>query len=285
MPAKLINGKELAEAILLDLRQKILSLDRAPGLAVVLVGEDEASKLYVRNKKRACLKVGITFHDYLCGGSCLPNITETEILKTIDFLNQDPEIDGIIVQLPLPEKFDTSKIINRISPDKDVDGFTEINKKKFLAGNEVIVSPLMLAINEAIASTGEDLKGKSAVIVSNNQAYAQTRKKDLEDLGLKVEIIPARGPVGEKTRTADVLVVIVGQSNYIKKDMIKPGAIVIDVGTNLVGENKWTGDVDPEAAEVAAYLTPVPGGVGPLTVAMLLQNVYGLAVKNQTPKN
>ncbi|MFA6322148.1 MAG: bifunctional 5,10-methylenetetrahydrofolate dehydrogenase/5,10-methenyltetrahydrofolate cyclohydrolase [Candidatus Buchananbacteria bacterium] len=281
MTAKIIDGKKIADNLLLELRQKIKKLERAPGLAVVLIGEDEASKLYVRNKKRACHKVGINFYDYYCGGACFSDITEEKILETIDFLNNDPEIDGMIVQLPIPKKFDTEKIINRIKPEKDVDGFCEVNKNKFLAGDEGVISPLIQAISEAIKSTGQNLEGKMAVVVSNNEAYSQTRKKDLEQLGLEVKIIKPEKGFENETKKADVLVVIAGQSNLIKKSMVKDGAIVIDVGTNFIGENKWTGDVDLAVAEIASYITPVPGGVGPLTVVMLLNNVYEMAKNHQ----
>ncbi len=279
MTAKIINGKEIAENILIDLRKKISELNRAPGLAVVLVGNDEASKLYVRNKKNACLKVGINFYDYLCGDAYFKDVSEEQILEVIDYLNKDKDIDGIIVQLPLPKKFDTEKIINQIDPKKDVDGFTKINKEKFLKDQPGIVSPLMQAIAEAIKSTQENLNGKKAIIISNNEAYSLTRKKDLENLGLKTEIIKPGNGMEEKIKEADVLVVIVGQAGLIKKEMIKPGAIVIDVGTNLVADKLWVGDVEVEALETAGFITPVPGGIGPLTVAMLLKNVYEASSK------
>jgi len=279
--AQLINGKEIANNILIELRKSITKLSRRPGLAVILIGQDEASKLYVRNKKSACQKVGIDFYDYLCGNEFFANITQEQILEMIDFLNQDPNVDGIIVQLPIPKKFDTNLIINRIDPKKDVDGFTDDNKNKFLNNEAGIVSPLIQAITEAIRSTGQDLKNKTALIISNNEAYSLTRKKDLESLGLKVSMITPKELTEQESKKADVLVVIAGQSNLIKPEMIKPHAIVIDVGTNLVGENEWTGDVAKGAEQVADYLTPVPGGIGPLTVAMLLKNVCEQAKKNQ----
>ncbi len=279
--AKIIDGKTIAEKILLGLKNEISKLKRPPGLAVILIGEDEASKLYVRNKKRACEKVGIIFHSYFCGGEFCPNSTENEILKMIDFLNNDPSIDGIIVQLPIPKKFNVKKIIERISPVKDVDCFTEKNKKKYLAGKKFITSPLILAVEEALKHTDQNLKGKEALIVAKNPTYSEMRKKDLEKLGLKTNITSVNSTLSEKTKKADVLVAILGQSNLIKKSMTKPGAIVIDIGTNLVSEKKWTGDVDPKVAEVASWLTPVPGGIGPLTVAFLLKNTVELAKKNQ----
>jgi methylenetetrahydrofolate dehydrogenase (NADP+)/methenyltetrahydrofolate cyclohydrolase len=279
--AKLINGKLIAENILLDLKLKIAKLNRPPGLAAVVIGDDPASLLYVKNKKRAAEKIGIGFHRYLCGGRFCPNINEKEILEMIDFLNQDKTIDGIIVQLPVPEKFNASKILSRILPQKDVDGFHPQNKKNFLAGKPGIIPPLMLAVNEALISTGENLKGKEAVIIVNNPIYSDTRKKEFEDLGLKVKIVKPGENLAAETKKADVLVAILGQKNLIKKSMVKSGAIVIDVGTNMLGKNKWTGDVDPKVVQVAGWLTPVPGGIGPLTVAFLLKNTYKLAKQNQ----
>ncbi|MFA6410585.1 MAG: tetrahydrofolate dehydrogenase/cyclohydrolase catalytic domain-containing protein, partial [Candidatus Buchananbacteria bacterium] len=180
--AKIIDGKEIADKILLDLKSKISQLKRAPGLAVILIGNDSASELYVRNKQKASQKIGIEFHSYLCSNKYFPHITEKEILEMIDFLNNDPTVDGIIVQLPIPEKFDTQKIINRISPKKDVDGFHPENKKKFLAGKPGIIPPLMQAINESLLFTGQNLKGKNAVVIVNNPIYSDTREKEFTDL-------------------------------------------------------------------------------------------------------
>ncbi len=178
---QLIDGKAIAEKILLELKGKVALLKRKPGLAVILIGDDPASQLYVKNKKRAGQKVGIIFHDYLCGNKFYPNISEEEILATIDFLNNDPKIDGIIIQLPIPKKFDTEKIINRISPEKDVDGFQQ-NKKEVLENKPAIVSPLIQAINTAITATGENLAGKKAVIVAKNPNFNEARKEALAQL-------------------------------------------------------------------------------------------------------
>ncbi len=279
--AKLIEGKAIAKQILFDLKGEVAKLNRPVGLAVILIGEDEASKLYVRNKKRACEKTGIIFHSYFCGGQFCPNVTENQILEMIDFLNNDSAINGIIVQLPIPKKFDTKKIINRISPLKDVDCFTEINKNEYLSGESSLVSPLILAVDQALKATGESLKGKNALIITKNPIYSEMRKRDLEKFGMTVKIISPNKDLAAQTKKADVLVVACGQNNLIKKSMVKPGAIVIDIGTNLVGEKKWTGDVDPKVAEVASWLTPVPGGIGPLTVAYLLKNTLKLAKKNR----
>jgi len=270
--AQLIDGKALAEEILLDLKNKVSQLDRKPGLAVILIGNDSASLVYVKNKKRAAEKTGIIFHDYLCDNEFYPNITEKEILDMIDFLNNDSTIDGIIIQLPIPKKFDTEKIIERIDPKKDVDGFHPKNKS--------IVSPLIQAVLKSLAATKENLAGKTALIVAKNPVFSEPLKKNLEQVGLKVKMVePTDKNLERQTKTADVLLVILGQKHFIKKSMIKPEAIVIDIGTNLIDKNKWVGDVEAKAAEVASFLTPVPGGIGPLTVAYLLKNTFEAANK------
>jgi methylenetetrahydrofolate dehydrogenase (NADP+)/methenyltetrahydrofolate cyclohydrolase len=278
--AQLIDGKNLAEKILLELKGQIAQLNRPPGLAVILIGDDPASKLYVRNKKLACEKVGIVFHSYFCGGTCLPNVTEIEILKAIDFLNNDPTIDGIIVQLPIPQKFNTQKIINRIDPKKDVDGFHPENQKKIITGTAIIIPPLIQAVNAALMATQEELKDKNTIIISKNPIFSEPLKIYLSNQGLKVETVKPDQGLADKTKKADILITVVGQKHLIKKNMVKPDAIIIDVGTNLISENKWTGDVDQKVTEVAGWLTPVPGGIGPLTVAFLLTNTYQLAKKN-----
>jgi len=277
MSAQLIDGKALAEQTLLWLKSQIAQLTQPPGLAVILIGDDPASKLYVRNKKLAAEKIGITFHSYFCGGACLPDVSEKEILETIDFLNNDPTIDGIIVQLPIPKKFDTQKIINRINPEKDVDGFHPKNQKEFMAGQPTLVPPLIQAVSAALTATQENLKNKNTIIISKNPIFSEPLKKYLFDQGLKTKVIEPNQGLANETKKADVLITIIGQKHLIKKTMVKPDAIVIDAGTNLVSENKWTGDVDPKVAAVAGFLTPVPGGIGPLTVAFLLANTCQLA--------
>jgi len=273
--AQIIKGKILAEKILTVLKHQIRQMKRPPGLAAVLVGDDPASHLYVSTKKKACQKVGIDFRDYLCGGKDNPNETTEDVIKVIDYLNNDDSLDGIIVQLPLPEGFDTKTLINKIAPTKDVDGFLSQNKKT------AVISPLIQAVNAAIASTGKNLSGKTAVIVAKSPIFARPMEKGLKKQGLKVETIKPDKNLSSQTKKADVLITIVGQPHLITKDMVKEGAIVIDIGTTLVGEKKWLGDVDPAVVEVAGWLTPVPGGIGPLTVAMLLKNTVDLAIGNQ----
>jgi len=271
---KIIDGKALSEKILLKLKDQISKLKHPPGLAVVLIGDDPASHLYVKTKKKAAQKVGINFNDYLCGGKFYPDITESEIIKMIDFLNKDSIINGIIVQLQIPDKFNTKKIIEHVDPKKDVDGFHPKNKS--------IVSPLIQAIDFALKSTGKNLEGKTGIIIAKNPIFSEPLKNSLKSLGLKIEIVkPDSKNLKSKTTKADILISVVGKKHFVKKDMVKDGAILIDVGTNLIGERKWAGDIDPKAAQKASFITPVPGGIGPLTVAFLLKNTFEIAKKNQ----
>src|SRR3989338_3378248 len=272
--AQLIDCKALAEKILLELKGKVAKLDRPPGLATILVGNDPASHLYVQNKKKACQKVGIEFHEYLYGEKCYPNITEPEIIKMINWLNKNDEIDGIIIQLPLPKKFDTQKIINQLDPKKDVDGFHPRNKGD-------VIPPLIEAINLVLLYTKEDLKNKKVVIIARSPIFSNPLKKVLTRNGLRTDLVkPDDKNLKNKLKEAEILISVVGKIHFIKKSMVKSGAMVIDAGTSLISKNKWAGDVDPKVAEVAAWLTPVPGCIGPLTVAMLLKNTYELAKKS-----
>lgn len=284
MSAKIIDGKKLSEKILIDLRKKIVKMKRPPGLGAILVGDDPASHLYVSTKKKACIKVGIDFHDYLCGGQGHLSETTKDVIKVINYLNNDDSVDGVIIQLPLPKNFDTKALISKINPAKDVDGFLSQDQKNALDKKIVITPPLINAVNHALESTKIDLNNKRAVIISNSPIFSDPMKKALKNKGLKIKTINPDKNFGEITAKADVLITIVGKPHFIKASAIKKDAIIIDIGTTLIGEKKWAGDVDPEAKKVAGYITPVPGGIGPLTVAMLLKNTYNLAVNNQQPK-
>lgn len=319
--SKILQGKELAEEVLFSLREKIVKAEKSgnehlPGLATVMVGEDEASKLYVRNKKRACHKVGMSFHDYWFEDGA----KEEEVLETIDFLNNDPAVRGIIVQLPLPKEFNTEKIIKSISPKKDVDGFHPVNLKKFksalspfacpasMAGeggasplssleggmggvNAIVVPPVVKAVVALLDQVEEPIKGKSAVIISKNEIFAEPLLEAVKLKKVNIEIIAqdkamrspalrlsgvrdsfAHSDAGGKLKQADIIITAVGIPNFLKGEMIKYEAIIIDVGTTLV-DGKLVGDADFKSCEKkASYISPVPGGIGPLTVAYLLEN-------------
>ena len=275
---RIIDGKKIAEEILLDLRKKIIESKKIPGLAVILIGDDPASKLYVRNKEKACHKIGINCSTYLCNKDCCPHASENEIIEMIKFLNNDNQISGIIVQLPLPKKFDTNKIISAIDPKKDVDGFHPKNLEKMLKGNFDIMPPLIGAIIQALASEDINLKNKQVIIISNSEIFAPAISKKLQDLGCITKVVSNNDKdLKTKTTKADILISIIGQPQFINKEMIKKDAVLIDAGITMVGK-KFKGDIDFESVKKKALcITPTPGGIGPLTVAMLLKNIYLLA--------
>lgn len=274
---KIIDGKALAAEIQQDLSVEIKSNDLHPSLAVILVGDNPASRLYVSLKKKACEKIGIEFHEYL-----MPeNITKEQVLETIDFLNKDEFTDAILVQLPLPEHLDTNAIIKAIDPKKDVDGFHPDNIQKLLAGTSDFIPGLALGIWKLIESTQENLDNKSAVIVAKGDVFFQPLTKVLADKNIQAQLVDPKNPELKKySSLADILIVAIGQPFFIKEDMVKDQAIVIDVGTNKIDENHIVGDVDYTAVfEKVSHITPVPGGVGPMTVAMLLYNTVQLHKK------
>ena len=280
--AQIIDGRKLADEILRKLKIKVARLPRRPSLAAILVGDDPASKLYVNNKKRAAHKVGIDFHEYLAGGKFYPRLTQPELLAMIDWLNQDNSIDGIIIQLPLPPKFSSQEVIDHLAAEKDVDGFHPQNTNKFLTDSNYVIPPLIAAIQAALKATGQNLKDKKAVIVAKNPIFSQPLNQALEKQNLNSIVIkPTDKKLAAVTKTADILISLVGKKHFIKPALVKKDAIAIDGGIILVGKNHWAGDVDPQVAKVASWLTPVPGGIGPLTVARLLENVYRLSQKRQ----
>lgn len=271
---KILDGKALAADIQLEIKKDLFKKGIRPGLAIVLVGEDPASQLYVSKKKKASEDVGIDFHEYLLDS----DTNEEELLKTIDFLNEDEHTDAILVQLPLPEKFDTDKIITAIDPRKDVDGFHKENIKDFIKGQALITPGLPLGILRLIEKSKEDLNNKQAVIVSRSKVFSQPMIKILEDRNMKVSLVnPNADDLAEQTTKADLLIVSCGKAFIIKEEMVKDDAIVIDVGTNKIDNNYVVGDVDYTAVfPKIKFITPVPGGVGPMTVAMLLYNAVEL---------
>lgn len=252
-----------------------------PGLAVVLVGEDPASQIYVRNKHKACEEVGI----YSRKITLPEETTEEEILKIIDELNNDPEIDGILVQLPLPKHIDPDKVILSISPDKDVDGFHPVNAGRLLTGQDGFFPCTPLAVMELIKSAGVDVSGKEAVVVGRSNIVGKPVSMLLLRENATVTICHSKTKdLADVCRRADILVAAVGRPEMITSDYVKEGAVVIDVGINRVGEKKVVGDVAfDEVKDKAAYITPVPGGVGPMTITMLLYNTL-LSVQKRVSK-
>lgn len=279
MSAQLINGKEIAQQRLEALKEKTskrraLGL-RAPCLAVILVGEDPASAVYVRNKKSACEKVGFRSLSY-----GLPHDTTQEsLLELVDGLNADAEVDGILVQLPLPPQINSQAVLERILPHKDVDGFHPYN-----VGRLVVKMPLMRpctpkGVMTLLEAYGIDPKGKKAVVVGASNIVGRPQALELLLARATVTVChSATQNLAEEVGAADIVVVGVGIPNFIKGAWIKPGAVVIDVGINRLENGKLCGDVEFDAAKQrAALITPVPGGVGPMTIATLLENTLQAA--------
>ena len=273
MTAKLIDGKALAASIRADLKVRVQSLKErghCPGLAVVLVGDNPASQVYVRNKIKACADTGIQSFEYR-----LPaQTTEAELLALIDRLNRDDSVDGILVQLPVPRHISEARIIAAIAPEKDADGFHPINVGNLVVGRPGFLPCTPYGVMKMIDSTGYDLTGKRAVVVGRSNIVGKPQALLLLRRNATVTVAHSRTEnLAEVTRGADVLIAAVGRAKLIKADMIKPGALVIDVGMNRDENGKLCGDVDTAAAmEVAGWISPVPGGVGPMTIAMLLTN-------------
>ncbi|WP_066570237.1 bifunctional methylenetetrahydrofolate dehydrogenase/methenyltetrahydrofolate cyclohydrolase FolD [Snodgrassella sp. CFCC 13594] len=279
MTAQLIDGKRVSqehlEQLATQVQERLAQNLRRPCLAVVLVGDDPASAVYVRNKKRACEKVGFESRAYE-----LPATTsETELLSLIDDMNADRDVDGILVQLPLPAHIDSQKVLERILPHKDVDGFHPYN-----VGRLAVKMPLMRpctpkGVMTLLAAYGIDPKGKKAVVVGASNIVGRPQALELLLARATVTIChSATQNLAAEVAAADIVVVGVGQPNFVKGSWIKPGAVVIDVGINRLDNGKLCGDVEfDEAAERAGMITPVPGGVGPMTIATLMENTLKAA--------
>jgi len=270
-----IDGKALSNAIQDELAKLITEMPEKPALAAVLVGDDPASHLYVKLKEKACKKVGITFHKYLLEADA----SQEEILSVIEFLNTDPETDGILVQLPLPNRDWEDRVIEAIDLQKDVDGFHPQTLANLLAGDETIVPGLASGIVRLIMSVPEAYEAKNAVIICNTEIFSQPIEYLLRKENINATMVHSDdAQLTEKTHAADVVIIAIGRANFLTPDMVKDSAIIIDVGINKVADSKKVvGDVDFEAfAQTDCHLTPVPGGVGPMTVAMLLYNVWNI---------
>jgi len=281
MTAKIIDGKAIAAEVRSDIKQRVDQRStnglRAPGLAVILIGENPASEVYVRNKRRACEEAGILSQSY-----DLPDQTsQDELLKLIDELNNDPAIDGILVQLPLPDHFDTETVIERIRPDKDVDGFHPYNVGRLALRMPLLRPCTPYGIMTLLQHSGETIRGMDATIVGASNIVGRPMALELMIAGCTTTICHRfTRDLAEKIGRSDLVIVAVGKPGIVKGEWIKPGAIVIDVGINRTKEGKLVGDVEfTSAAERAGWITPVPGGVGPMTVATLMQNTLYAAEK------
>jgi methylenetetrahydrofolate dehydrogenase (NADP+) / methenyltetrahydrofolate cyclohydrolase len=274
MSAKLIDGKAIAASVrkkvAQGVKERINKGMRAPGLAVILVGEDPASQVYVRNKTNACEEVGFVSRSYKLD----PTATQEELEVLIDRLNEEYEIDGILVQLPLPKHLNADKILEQIRPDKDVDGFHPFNIGKLAQRIPLLRPCTPKGIMSLLESTGEAIRGKDAIIVGASNIVGRPMGLELLIAGCTVTTTHRfTVNLAEKVSRADIVVVAVGIPGLVKGDWIKPGATVIDVGINRLDTGKLVGDVEFDIAkEKAGWITPVPGGVGPMTVATLMEN-------------
>ncbi|WP_109482129.1 bifunctional methylenetetrahydrofolate dehydrogenase/methenyltetrahydrofolate cyclohydrolase FolD [Paraburkholderia sp. C35] len=278
MTAKLIDGTALSKTLRADVATRAAALTargHQPGLAVVLVGDNPASEVYVRNKVKACEDNGL-FSSY---DRYPATMTEADLLARIDALNRDPKINGILVQLPLPKHIDSHKVIEAIAPEKDVDGFHVANAGALMTGKPLFRPCTPYGVMKMFEAHGIDLKGANAVVIGRSNIVGKPMAMLLLEANATVTICHSKTrDIASFTRNADVVVVATGLRNTLAADMVKPGATVIDVGMNRDENGKLCGDVDfANVKEVAGYITPVPGGVGPMTITMLLVNTIEAA--------
>jgi len=276
--AQILDGKALAERIQADLKERIQALQsqigRPPGLAVLMVGDNPASAAYVRNKERACTKVGIDSF----GQHFAANTTQSELQQVIQALNQDERVDGILVQLPLPDHLDAVALLHHIDPDKDADGLHPVNLGRLVRGEPGLRSCTPAGVMRLLQEYQIQLEGKQVVVVGRSILVGKPLALMLLEADATVTIAHSRSQnLPAITKSADILITAVGRPALITAEMVKPGAVVVDVGINRVeddkGKSRLVGDVHFESVQqVAEFITPVPGGIGPMTVAMLLQN-------------
>lgn len=278
----LIDGKALAAKMQGKLAEKTAQLKEekgiVPGLVVILVGEDPASQVYVRNKERSALAAGFKSQVVRLAETT----TEEELLALIETYNQDADWHGILVQLPLPDHIDEEKVLFAISPEKDVDGFHPTNMGKLWSGHAVMVPSTPAGIMEMFKEYQVDLTGKNAVVIGRSNIVGKPMAQLLMDAHATVTIAHSRTKnLAELARQADILVVAIGRGHFVTKDFVKEGAVVIDVGMNRDENGKLIGDVKfDEVAPVASLITPVPGGVGPMTITMLMEQTYEAALRS-----
>jgi len=282
MSAQIIDGKEVAKSIREELKQEVEKLKSEgvqPGLTVIIVGEDPASHSYVRGKAKACDEVGIASEVIRLEEST----TQEKLLEVIHGLNQNPNVHGILVQLPLPAHISEKAVIDAIAVEKDVDGFTPVNVGNLVIGDDAYLPCTPHGIIELIKRTGTEIAGKHAVVIGRSNIVGKPVALLLLQENATVTVCHSRTKnLAEITRQADILVVAVGRAHFINKDHVAPGTVVIDVGVNRIETGKLVGDVVfDEVKEVASHITPVPGGVGPMTITMLLANTIKAAQRKK----
>ena len=278
MTAHIIDGKAIAQQVRAEWKLRADALKArgiTPGMAVIIVGNDPASKVYVANKVKACAELGL----YSIHKELPADVSEAQLLSEVVALNNDPRIHGILVQLPLPKHLDANQVIEAINPDKDVDGFHQKNVGALVTGETPFPSCTPYGVMVLLEKTGIAIEGKHAVIVGRSNIVGKPMALLLLHKNATVTICTSKTvDLARHTRDADILVAAVGRANFITGDMVKPGAVVIDVGINRNSDGKLVGDVDfASVKEVAGYLTPVPGGVGPMTITMLVANTVRAA--------
>ena len=283
--AEIIDGKELAKKVRKELKKDVEELKAKginPKLAVIMVGNDPGSTVYVRNKSKACEKVGIEFEEFLFD----EKTEESELLELIDKLNADDTVHGILLQCPVPKHIDVNKAFRRISPNKDVDGFNPINVGNLTIGEDAFISCTPYGVVKMFEEYNIETEGKRAVILGRSNIVGKPMIQCMLNKNSTVTVCHSRTQnIGEVIKEADIVIAAIGKPNFVKADMVKDGAVVIDVGINRLDDGTITGDVDYEnVAPKASYITPVPGGVGPMTIAMLMHNTLESALNTLEEK-
>lgn len=273
-----INGKELAQKIRNGLKVEVEELKKKgiyPKLAVIMVGNNKASEVYVRNKSKACNELGIEFEEFIKG----EDTTQEELIELIDNLNNREDIHGILLQSPIPKHLDVREAFNRIDAKKDVDGFNPINVGKLAIGEDCFISCTPYGVIKMLETYDIEIEGKRAVVIGRSNIVGKPVAQCLLNKNATVTICHSKTKnIAEVVREADIVIAAVGKPKFVTADMVKEGAVVIDVGINRNDEGKLEGDVDfEEISKKASYITPVPGGVGPMTIAMLMNNVVKAA--------
>ena len=276
--SEILDGKVVAKKIRQNLKSEVENLKVNginPKLAVIMVGEDPSSKIYVRNKSIACNEVGIEYEEFLLSETT----TMEELLDLIDKLNKDETIHGILLQSPIPKGLDINEAFRAIAPKKDVDGFNPFNVGKLCLGQDTFVSCTPFGIIKLLGEYNIEIEGKNAVVVGRSNIVGKPMMQCLLNKNATVTVCHSKTKdLKEVTKKADILVVAIGRANFITKDMVKEGAVIVDVGINRTDDGKLCGDVEfEEVSKVASYITPVPGGVGPMTIAMLMNNIVKAA--------
>ena len=276
--AELIDGKELAKKIRAELKEEVIELKEKginPKLAVIMVGDDPGSQVYVRNKSKACEKAGIEFEEFLYDES----LTEEELLDKIKELNEDDSVHGILLQSPVPKHININKAFRTISPEKDVDGFNPVNVGNLSIGEDAFISCTPYGIVKMLEAYKIETEGKNAVIIGRSNIVGKPMIQCMLNKNATVTVCHSRTKEIDKiVHNADIVIAALGKPKFVTADMVKEGAVVIDVGINRLDDGTICGDVDFEnVKDKASYITPVPGGVGPMTIAMLIYNVVKAA--------